>query len=107
MNVQTPLANIIDKAGDKSTYNQYAIKILSNPYILAYIMKGTIPECQNMSILEIIATIDGKPEIRKEPVHPDEVASEITGTKNEDIVLTQYPRFFFMIKYSFIIVYLL
>lgn len=94
MNAQTPLANILDKANDKSTYNEYAIKILSNPYILAYIMQGTVHECQGMTISEIVSTIDGKPEIRSIAIHPDEIMDEITGTKNEDIVSGEGRTFY-------------
>lgn len=42
-----------------------------------------IYECKDMSISDIISTIEGSPEVKSIPVHPGEA---ISGDKNEDVV---------------------
>ena len=79
----THASHAISLAGNKSEYNAHAINILSDLHILAYILKGTIPEYENMSVFEIISTIDGTPEIQSIPVHVREV---LNGDKNDDVV---------------------
>lgn len=86
MNQNTHIANALDTARDKSSYDEHAIRILSNKYILAHILKGTLGECYNRSIEEIVVLIEGTPEIKTVPVHPGEVSEMITGLRNEDKV---------------------
>lgn len=86
MNVNTHLAKALDAARDKSSYDEHVIKILSNKYILAYIMQGTVHECRHMSIKEIVPLIEGSPEIHSVSVHPGENPDAITGDRNEDKV---------------------
>ena len=83
MKKQTHISNAISIAKDKSAYNEHAINVLKNLHILATIMQGVIPECKEMSISEIIDTIEAPPEVRNIPVHPGEV---IVGDRNEDVV---------------------
>lgn len=64
MNAKTHIANAIDIAKDKSSYNEHAINILSDLHILAHIMQGTLHECKDMSIPDIISTIEGTPEVK-------------------------------------------
>ena len=83
MKKQTHISNAISMAKDKSAYNEHAINVLKNLHILATIMQGVIPECKEMSISEIIDTIEAPPKVRNIPVHPGEV---IVGDRNEDVV---------------------
>lgn len=86
MKVNTHLAKALDAAREKSAYDKQIVKILSNKYILAYIMQGTVHECSQMSLEEIIPTIEGRPEIMKVSVHPGEAVEAITGDRSEDKV---------------------
>lgn len=86
MKVNTHLANVLDAAREKSKYDKQIVKILSNKYILAYIMQGAVEECRCMSLEEIIPMIEGNPEIMSVAVHPGETAEVITGDRNEDKV---------------------
>lgn len=81
--MQTHASHAISIAGNKSAYNEHAINILKDLHILANIMQGVIPECKDMSISEVISTIEGTPEVKCVPVHPGE---SITGNQNEDVV---------------------
>lgn len=86
MNVKTHLATALESAKEKSTYDEYVLRILSNKYILANIIQGTISECKHMSIPQILKTLKDEPEIKNVPVHPSENIDVITGKQNEDKV---------------------
>ncbi len=86
MHVNTQIAYAIDSAQDKASYDEHAKRILSNKYILAYIMQGTVKECYGMSIEEIVLCIEGTPEINKTSLYPGQTSDSITGAQTESKV---------------------
>ncbi len=83
MITNSQLANALDIAQEKARYDEYVKNILANKYILAYIMQGTLKECRNMAISELVASIEGEPEIRKIPIEPGQIPEAISGDKTE------------------------
>ena len=86
MHVKTQIANALETAKNKTTYDEYVLRILSNKYILANLIQGTISECKQMSISQILETFKEKPEIKQISVHPNESSEIIIGVQNEDKV---------------------
>lgn len=86
MNVNTQIANAIITADDKSSYDENSVNLLSNIYVLANIVQGTLHECKDMSIEDIVTSIEGKPEVKLVNVHPGEHQEKIIGDCNEDKV---------------------
>ena len=86
MNVKTHLANALEQAKAKSDYDEYVIRILSNKYILANILQGTISECKRLTIPQIIESMKDTPEIKQTPVHPCVLNDVIIGDRTEDKV---------------------
>lgn len=58
MKEKTHIAEAIDSAKEKAAYDDYVKNILSNKYILAHILQGTVEECKDMqSLCQIIMMI--------------------------------------------------
>lgn len=93
MKEKTHIAEAIDSAKEKAAYDDYVKNILSNKYILAHILQGTVEECKDMQIKEIIEMID-EVSIGSTHVHagakPDKVIGDITEDKESDEKTTLY-----------------
>ncbi|MFQ7149660.1 MAG: hypothetical protein ACLRQU_18940 [Clostridium sp.] len=50
MNENLPIASILTEHQDKRSYDAYCKKILSNKQILAYILKGCVPEYADLAL---------------------------------------------------------
>ena len=80
--MQTMIANDIEASENKRKYDEQCKKVLSNKYILANILKYTVEEVQDKTIKEIVAAIDGEPEVGTKGVL--ECTDKITGENTED-----------------------
>ena len=54
----TEAASMITHYDDKKTYDMYCKKLLSNKQILAYVMKGCIPEFADIPLKDIPSYIE-------------------------------------------------
>jgi len=92
----TTLSDAVHGANDKIKYDQCCKRILSDKYILAYILAGCVKEYQGCSINDIaLKYIEGTPEVSSVPVHPDALAaSRVRGRNNEDSSISEGTVFF-------------
>lgn len=83
---ENTLALNIRMAEAKASYDAYSKQLISYKPILAWIMKYTMEEYQNLDVEEIAAKyIEGEPEISEVSVHPNETnALRIGGANTED-----------------------
>lgn len=73
MKVENILAQDINAAGDKASYDAACKRLLANKVILAWIMKSCLEEYRDCNIQEIVEKyIQGEPDIGKVPVNMDE-----------------------------------
>ena len=86
MQVNTNISNVIDGNADKSKYDTEVKKVLSDPQILAWILKYTTKEFKDCSIKQIIGCIEGKPEIGTRYVRAEHYMKGIDGLSTEDAV---------------------
>ena len=91
MGTETTLAKVIDIADDKMRYDAVCKRLLSEKYILAWIMKCCMKEFEAYSIQEIVSHyISGTPQISEVSIFPDETnAPRIDGTGLEDATITE------------------
>ena len=91
METETTLAKVIDIADEKMRYDAVCKRLLSEKYILAWIMKYCMKEFAAYPIKEIASHyISGTPQISEVFLSPDETnASRIDGTGMEDITITE------------------
>ncbi len=81
------LAREVSLAEAKAKYDAQCKRVLSQKEILAWILRRTVREFAGMDIPEIIACIEGEPEISEARVYPGETNAErIRGLANEDKV---------------------
>jgi len=94
--MDTTLADAVHGADDKIKYDQCCKRILSDKYILAYILAGCVKEYRGFSINDIASKyIEGTLEISAVPVHQDALAaSRIRGRNNEDSSIAEGTVFF-------------
>jgi len=94
--MDTTLSNAIHGADDKIKYDQCCKRVLSDKYILAYILSGCVKEYMGCSINDIVSKyIEGTPEISTVPVHQDALAaSRIRGRNTEDSSIAEGTVFF-------------
>ena len=86
MQVGTNISNVIDGNADQSKYDAEVKRVLSDPQILAWILKYTTKEFREYSIEQIIGCIDGKPEVGTRQVGPGHYSKGIDGINTEDNV---------------------
>lgn len=84
MQVNTNISNVIDGNADKSKYDTEVKKVLSDPQILAWILKHTTKEFKEYSIEQIIGCIDGKPEVGTKHVRSGHYTKGIESLNTED-----------------------
>ena len=66
----TYLKSSLDSANDKAKYNENVKAILSDKYILAWILKYSVKEYEDCSIEEIYGCIEGTPQVSNISVMP-------------------------------------
>lgn len=93
MEIENTLAQNLTVAGENASYDEACKKLLANRIILAWIMKSCLEEYRDMDVNEIADKyIEGKPQIARIAVHPDEMAGrgeQIKGDKTEDSTITE------------------
>lgn len=90
MEVETTLAEAIDTSEDKARYDKACKRLLSEKYILAWIMKSCLTEYQDCTVKEIAEKyIEGQPSVESIPVAPDKTNPVIRGLRTEDSSQTE------------------
>ncbi len=90
MEMETTLAEAVDTAGTNAQYDAACKRLLSEKYILAWIMKSCLTEYQNCTVKEIAEQyIEGRPAVESIPVAPDKTNPVIQGIRTEDTSLTE------------------
>lgn len=69
MKINTNISNVVEKNADMSKYDAEVKQVLSDPQILAWILKYTTEELKDCSIAHIISCMEGKPEVGKRYVY--------------------------------------
>lgn len=85
----TNLMNLLHESGIKTRYDTEVKKILSNKTILSWILKFTVKEFANCSILEIQKCIEGNPQISTVPIRPGHPPECIIGISNENCEINE------------------
>ena len=86
----TTLAKNIHAASENAQYDAACKRVLSDKYVLAWIMKSCLNEYQQCTIEEIAEKyIEGQPSVDSIPVNPDETNPVIHGLNNEDKTITE------------------
>ena len=90
MEVETTLAETIDTAGENAKYDAACKRLLSEKYILAWIMKSCLTEYQECTVKEIAEKyVEGQPSVESIPVAPDKTNPVIRGLRTEDSTQTE------------------
>ena len=92
--MKTHIATALEVAGDVAKYDEHAKNILSNRYILAWLLKSTAEELKDFPIEKIVTCIEGEIRISEIPVMPGgttinlqkKQTDAIIGSKTEDKV---------------------
>ncbi len=85
MQINTNIANVVEEVSYKARYDNEVKKVLSDPQILAWILKYTVREFKEFEIPEIMACIEGKPEVSIRPVHPGHYTTPVEGISTESV----------------------
>ena len=86
MQTETNISRVIDGNADMGRYDAEVKQVLSDPQILAWILKYTVREFRESSIEQIMGCIDGKPEVGTRQVRPGHFSRSIDGINTEDSV---------------------
>ncbi|MBO5352995.1 MAG: PD-(D/E)XK nuclease family transposase [Lachnospiraceae bacterium] len=83
MQLETNIAKVVDEVSLKARYDTEVKKVLSDVQILAWILKYAVREFKDSSIKEIIACIEGEPEVAVCPVHSGHYIIPVEGISTE------------------------
>jgi len=83
MQIKTNIAKVVEEVSDKVKYDNEVKKVLSDPQILAWILKYTVREFKYYSIGEIMDCIEGEPEVAIHDVHPGHYTEPVEGLPTE------------------------
>ena len=86
MKLNTNISNVVERNGTMNQYDAEVKKVLSDPQILAWILKYTTEEMKDYSIECIISCIVGKPEVGSRYVSPGHFTKSVEGMNTEDSV---------------------
>ena len=90
MEVETTLSETMGTAGINARLDKACKKLLSEKYILAWIMKSCLAEYRDCSIKDIAEKyIEGQPAVDSVPVAPDKTNPVIRGLRTEDTSQTE------------------
>lgn len=84
MQIKTNIAKTVEEVDTKARYDAAVKKVLSDPQILAWILKYTVKEFVDYGISDIMTCIEGKPEVATHPVHPGTYTHAVAGMPTED-----------------------
>lgn len=82
MTQKTHLSRAVDTTEYEAKYDAAAKKLVSDKQVLARIVKGTVKEFEDYSIEEIIAGIEGDPEVAVREVYPGKPLDRKTVKKD-------------------------
>lgn len=68
--MNTAIANTVAAANDKAQYDEYAKRLIAQKIILAHILAKTVDEFRDMKPEDIVAHIEGDPQVGIVPVDP-------------------------------------
>ena len=83
MQIPTNIAKTLEEVDYKARYDTEVKKVLSDPQILAWILKYTVREFKEYDIPNIMECIIGRPEIATAPVHPGHYTASVEGISTE------------------------
>ncbi len=83
MQIKSHIVKAVEDADYKVRYDTEVKKILSDPQILAWILKYTVREFAEYTIAEIILCIEGEAEVATHAVHPGYYVAPIEGDATE------------------------
>ena len=86
MQINTNISNVVEGNAYMSKYDAEVRQVLSDPQILAWILKYTTEEFKNCSIERIISCIEGKPEVGSRYVRSGHYTKSVDGMNTEDAV---------------------
>ena len=99
MEMQTRIANVVDKIGDDAKYDNSVKALLANKSILTWILKCCVDEFREFELQQIEECIQGTPEVSTKAVHRNEGDKadkplldgnkEIIGDNSEDSSVTE------------------
>lgn len=84
MLIKTNIAKVVEEVDTKARYDAAVKKVLSDPQILAWILKYTVKEFSEYNISDIMACIEGEPEVASYPVHPGFYTKPVENMSTED-----------------------
>lgn len=89
------IQNKIENKRLKAKYDEACKRVLSNKYILAWILKGVVKEFEKESIQDIKNIyIEGIPQVSKKAVHELYLNEMITGMNGENVIAGEGVRTF-------------
>lgn len=100
--MDTSLARNISVAEAKVQYNTYVKQVLAHKIILAWILKTTVQEYQELSMEEIENCIEGEPEISALNVFHEKKHDKITGDMTENNIPDEGVIYFDIRFYAYI-----
>ena len=84
MLIKTNITKITEEVDAKAKYDAAVKKVLSDPQILAWILRYTVKEFKDDTILDIMVCIERTPKIALYPVHPGVYTNAVEGLSTED-----------------------
>ena len=99
MQIKTNVAKVVEEVDTKARYDAAVKKVLSDPQILAWILKYTVREFEDYTIPDIMACIEGKPEVASSPLHSGVYTHEIEGLSTE-VTENEAPRVTYDIRFQ-------
>ena len=82
----TNIAYAVSIAEGEAQYNAEVKNVLSNKYILAWILSRVAAEFRGLPIEVIVQCIEDEPLVSKVPVHPGRTNQSIVGRDTQDTV---------------------
>ena len=87
---KTHLGISVEKTNYEAEYDANAKELLSDKQVLAWIMKYCVSEFQDYNIDDIIASIEGTPEVSTVSLHPGKSSPDrITGMNTESSIINE------------------
>jgi len=84
MKLKTNIAKTVEEVDIMARYDAEVKKILSDPQILSWILKYTVKEFKEYAIPDIMACLEGRPEVAVHPLQPEAYTKPLKGMTTED-----------------------
>lgn len=88
MQMKTNIAKVVEEVDTKARYDAAVKKVISDPQILGWILKYTVKEFSEYTISDIMACMEGEPEVASRPLHPGYYSKPVEGMSTEDEEVT-------------------